>query len=104
MKDNISFESLSGDIQKALTLLKKQAEKAAKGIGRRDGKECPIAMAYGIFANEYWADLPAKNRRLLARAGWTESAYEEFIRWHDNEVARPNSSERVFLTEFLAAA
>lgn len=87
-----------------LILLKQCGITAPSCLGKAEEKECPIAMAYGIFANEFWTDLPAKDRRLLACLGRTGEVYENFIRWHDEEVARPDSPERVFLGEFLAAA
>ncbi len=104
MTTRISLELLPCEVRQALDLLKKRAEKAAKGIGKPDGKECPIAIAYGIFANEFWTDLPTENRKMLTRLGLKEEIYEEFIRWHDDNVAEKESPERVFLTEFLAAA
>ncbi len=102
MENEITLQSLPMAVQRALRLLRKNAQKAPQGIGNPDGRSCPIAQAYDIGASAYWDDLNGEDRKLLARNGWTACVYEEFIRWHDNEVARPDSAERAFLTNFLA--
>ena len=108
MPEEITFESLSEDIQKALELLKKVRERAVEGVGGHKISSCPIAKGYGVITSALWPDICGDNLARLEDAGWNETIYSSFLRWYDCLLAgwedrlAITAARENFLKEFLS--
>ena len=82
--EEITFQSLSKNVQKALILLHSNRKDAIRGVFYHHSESCPIAQAYLVKAL-VWSELSDSDKELLILAGWNSRAYTAFMRWHDCE-------------------
>lgn len=100
--EEITFKSLSKDIQKALELLKKAGEKAIEGVGSYSVLDDPISKGYGIRTGARWTQVAEGEIITLENAGWNEITYNSFMEWYcvklDNGCLRLTQEQRKIIS------